>query len=243
MLISINNSITTRVRATKFLGVIIDEKLTWKDHISLVRSTLSKTVGNLYRVRHLLNRSALFILYCSLFLSYLTYCAEIWGKTYKSNTQCIFLLQKKIVRIVYGAHFKDHADVIFQDLHILKFGKAKGMFLYSAISSPLDRSKRFTPFGDLVKLKICEVMRRAFNKTLPVNLNNIFTVCEPNCLFNIRKKDFVQKCILTNLKAMSVSVVGAKLWKGSILVYETRNLFCNLKKFKWGVLPRYVSHD
>ncbi len=50
--ISMNNIIITGVRATKFLGVIIDEKLTWKDHISLVRSKLAKTVGILYRVRH-----------------------------------------------------------------------------------------------------------------------------------------------------------------------------------------------
>ena len=57
------------------------------------------------------------------------------------------------------------------------------------------------------------MMYRAFNKTLPVNLNNIFTVCEPNSLFNMcKKKDFVQKYTRTNLKAMSVSVVGAKLW-------------------------------
>ena len=35
--ISMNNSIISRVRATKILGVITDEKLTWKDHISLVR--------------------------------------------------------------------------------------------------------------------------------------------------------------------------------------------------------------
>ena len=88
---------------------------------------------------------------------YLTCCAEIWENTYKSNTQCIFLLQKKIVRIVYGANFKDHTDVIFQDVHILKF-------------------------GDLVKLKTCELMY----KTLPVNLNNIFTACEPNCLFKAK---------------------------------------------------------
>ena len=38
----------TRVRGTKFLGVIIDEKLTWKDRVSLVRSKLSKTVGISY---------------------------------------------------------------------------------------------------------------------------------------------------------------------------------------------------
>ena len=70
------------------------------------------------------------------------------------------------MRIVYGANFRDHTDVIFQDLKFLKF-------------------------YDLVKLKICEVMYRAFNKTLPVNLNNIFTVCEPNCLFNMRKKQIL----------------------------------------------------
>ena len=109
-----NTSIITRVRATKFLGVIIDEKIAWKDHISLVRSKLEKTVGIFYRVRHLLNRSALFILYCSLFLPYLTYRAEIWGNTYQSNTKCVFLLQKKTVRIVYAANFKDHTDVIFR---------------------------------------------------------------------------------------------------------------------------------
>ena len=110
--ITMNNSIITRVRATKFLGVIIDEKLTWKDHISLVRSKLSKTVGILYRIRHLLNRSALFILYCSLFLPYLTYCAEIWGNTYKSNTQCIFLLQKKIVR-TFMVHILEITPMLF----------------------------------------------------------------------------------------------------------------------------------
>ena len=136
----------------------------------------------------MLNRSALLILYCSQFLPYLTYCAEIMGNTHKSNIQCIFLLLKKIVRIVYGANFKDHTDVIFQDF------------------------KCFNCY-DLVKFITCEVMYRAFNKTLHVNLNNIFTVCEPNCLYNMRKKkDFVQKYSRTNIKAMSVSVIGAKLW-------------------------------
>ena len=57
------------------------------------------------------------IVYIVLFSVFtITYCAEIWGNTCKSNTQCIFLLQKKIVRIVYGANFTDHTDVIFQDL-------------------------------------------------------------------------------------------------------------------------------
>ena len=48
----------------------------------------------------------------------------------------------------------------------------------------------------------CEVMYREFNKT-----HN--TVCESNCLFNMHKKKmFVQKYTRTNIKAMSVSVIG-----------------------------------
>ena len=78
-------------------------------------------------------------------------------------------------------------------------------------------------FYDLVKLKICEVMYRAFNKTLPVNLNNIFTVCEPSCLFNLD----TQK---------SVSVVGAKLWNElDSNLRNTKTILLFKKKIKWGV--------
>ena len=86
-------------------------------------------------------------------------------------------------------------------------------------------------------------MYRAFNKTLPINLNNIFTVCEPNCLFNMRKKkDVVHTYTRTNLKAMSVSVVGAKLWNElDSNLRNTKTILLLKKKFKWGVLPTYVS--
>ena len=162
--ISMNNSIITRVCATKFLGVVIDEKLAWKDHIRpylYLHQIYQRPSEFFYRVRHLLNPSALFILYCSLFLPYLTYCAEIWGNTYTSNIHCIFILHhKKIVRIVYGANFKDHTDVIFQDLQILKF-------------------------CDLVKLKTCKVMYCGFSKTLHVNLNQTVCLICVNKDFNI----------------------------------------------------------
>ena len=89
---------------------------------------------------------------------------------------------------------------------------------------------------DLVKFETREVMYLAFNKTMHVNLNKKITVCEPNCLFNMRKKDFVQKYTRTNLKAMSVSVVGAKLWNELDSNLRNKNIFCYLKKLKWDVL-------
>ena len=93
------------------------------------------------------------------------------------------------MRIVYGANFKDYTDVIFQDLNFLKF-------------------------YDLVKLKTCDVMYRAFNKTLPVNLNKIFTVCEPNCVFNMRKKKILYINILGLQARSKQCTIGpaAVLW-------------------------------
>ena len=111
--ITMGKSPISRVKVTKFLGVNIDENLTWKDHIFVVKSKLSKTIRIMYRASTFLNQSSLFTLYCSLFLPYMTYCLEIWGNTYKSNTLCIFILQKKVLRIIIGANRYNHNNCIF----------------------------------------------------------------------------------------------------------------------------------
>ena len=83
---------------------------------------------------------------------------------------------------------------------------------------------------------------RAFNKTLPVNLNNIFTVCEPDSLFNMRKKYFVQKYTRTNLKAMPVSVVGAKLWNEFDSNLRNIKTIFYLKKNSYGMYYPRTYH-
>ena len=91
----------TRVQSSKFLGIIIDENLNWKPHIQLVKSKLSKTLSIIYKASKLINYEGILTLYCSLFLPYLTYCCEIWGNTYATNVNCIYVIQKKVVRIIH----------------------------------------------------------------------------------------------------------------------------------------------
>ena len=92
----INSEKICNVTSTKFLGVTIDCKLTWKDHISNVRSKLSKCNAIMYKVKHKLNSEALLMLYNSLFLPYLSYCLEIWGNNCKSIIDPLFIIQKKL---------------------------------------------------------------------------------------------------------------------------------------------------
>ena len=64
------------VYKTKFLGVMIDSKLNWKDHVAMVKSKLSKSIAIMRKAKHLLDRRSGMILYFSLFLPYLSCCAQ-----------------------------------------------------------------------------------------------------------------------------------------------------------------------
>ena len=116
-----NKQVTiNRVEATKLLGVLIDDKLTWKHHISFLKSKLSKCFAVMYKTSFLIDRRGMCILYYSLFSPYIMYCAEIWENTYAANLKCLVLLQKKVVRLICGAQRLDHTSSLFYNLRILK---------------------------------------------------------------------------------------------------------------------------
>ena len=66
--IKMNKEVINRVSVTKFLGVMIDDKLTWKHHIDLVKSKLSRSCAIMYRASFLIDRRGMHVLYYSLFL-------------------------------------------------------------------------------------------------------------------------------------------------------------------------------
>ena len=82
--LKINGEIIDKVESTKFLGLHIDDKLNWKQHIDYVQNKLSKTASIMYRMRYILNENTLRTLYTSLYLPYINYCSEVWGNTYKT---------------------------------------------------------------------------------------------------------------------------------------------------------------
>ena len=92
--IKIENSFITQVTKTKFLGIIIDEKLNWKDHILYISNKISKATGVIIKAR-MMGKRALLSLYYSLVYPYLTYCCQVWGATYLYNIEILNKLQKK----------------------------------------------------------------------------------------------------------------------------------------------------
>jgi len=98
--IYINNARINAVLEAKFLGVIIDSGLTFKAHVNSVCKKLSRNIGMLNRISHLLPTEAKKNIYFSLIYSHVTYCITVWGKRSVGNSMHVGRLLRRAVKIV-----------------------------------------------------------------------------------------------------------------------------------------------
>ena len=77
--IKFNNNSLNQVSEIKFLGVIIDEKLKWKKHISTLTSKISRITGSLHSIKRIIPTSMKTSVYNALVNSHLTYAISVWG--------------------------------------------------------------------------------------------------------------------------------------------------------------------
>ena len=80
--ISYDNSFIGNIICCKYFGILIDNKLNFKQHIQLVESKIAKLVGILNKLRHIFPSSALLLIYFALVHPHLLYGLPIWGSTF-----------------------------------------------------------------------------------------------------------------------------------------------------------------
>ena len=64
--LTISNHVIERQEFIKFLGVLLDENLNWKEHIKHTENKIAKNLGILYKARTFLDRNALLLIYTNL---------------------------------------------------------------------------------------------------------------------------------------------------------------------------------
>jgi len=80
--VQINNHLLSRTECVKYLGVIIDDKLIWKLHTTLVKKQVSKASGIICKLRHYIPFISLKTVYFSIVYSYLRYAITSWGSSF-----------------------------------------------------------------------------------------------------------------------------------------------------------------
>ena len=76
---SMNGKQIENVKFFKFLGIMFDEHLTWKNRITMITNKLSKVFLILNQLKNIYPQQALLSIYNALFLSHMTYGLLLWG--------------------------------------------------------------------------------------------------------------------------------------------------------------------
>ena len=104
----------------KYLGIFIDENLNGKKHINEISTKLIKVNAMLSKLRHFVNKDILLSVYYGIFHSHLAYLSLVWGQA-KFSLNKITLLQKRAIRILHSAAYRDHTSPLFHRSKVLKF--------------------------------------------------------------------------------------------------------------------------
>ena len=100
--LQINGTIIPEVQETKFLGVIIDNKLSWIPHINKLHKKLKSASGLLKRISSNIPKEYYKSLYYALFESHMSYCISVFGHVCQTHSEKLFTVQKHCMRILFG---------------------------------------------------------------------------------------------------------------------------------------------
>lgn len=218
--LKMNETELAEVSTYNFLGVEIDHKLKWNDHINTRANKISRINSLLYRLKYTLPESAMLNIYNALVVPHLTYGVTAWGAATSSLLKRLVVLQKKCLRAISNSRYNAHTDPIFQKYNILKF-------------------------YDLYKLNCCKLCYRAKNKDLPsyfldlLPLNNHI-----NPHINRRSHEFYIFLVRCNLdKQMLNYRLGTEWNKLPRELKNQQSKFINafVRKFKVHSISKYNS--
>ena len=137
----------------KYLGILIDNNLSWKYHIDYISSKVSKGIGMIARLRHLVPFATLLNIYRSLIEPYISYGLIAWGQAANIHLNKILILQKRALRLMYFADSKAHSAQLFVHSRIL-------------------------PVTMLYYLLVSSMMHDINNHRVPSNISMLFTHSE-----------------------------------------------------------------
>lgn len=114
-----NGNKIEEVAMTKFLGLIIDNKLTWNEQADTICKRLSKSSYALYKLSKIVDKNAVVTAYHGLVASILHYGVIFWGNCTKREQ--IFKSQKRCIRAMCGIKSIDSCRDHFKRLSLLSF--------------------------------------------------------------------------------------------------------------------------
>ena len=110
--IDFHNQQIKKTSQIKFLGIILDENLTWNSHINDLCSKLKRLFHIFYNIRNFLNKDNIKTLYYALVYSRIKYGISVYGQACDSKLKRIQTLQNRLLKVLSGKNYRFSTDML-----------------------------------------------------------------------------------------------------------------------------------
>lgn len=109
-----------QVEHAKYLGVTVDKKLNWKEHIKQLTMKLMKPIYMALQLQNILPNPIKRTVYMALIQSKLQYGISSWGAAHRTNLDQLIKAQKKFLKILYKKKRRFSSEQLFRETNVLK---------------------------------------------------------------------------------------------------------------------------
>ena len=114
------------VHSVKFLGIQIDDRLAFSDHIAVVCGKVSRSLAVMRKLSDLVPASVMRNLYLCLVYPYIIYGVEVWGASCKTKMRRLRSLMDRCVSLTDRG--SSSSDGMYAQLHLMNFDQVYRYF-------------------------------------------------------------------------------------------------------------------
>lgn len=112
-----------RVSSIKYLGITVDQRLSWHTHIENTMARIRKLIWIFKTLRHVMPPLLLNKIYTALAQSVITYCIPIWGGATKTKFLDLERAQRSLIKVMYFKTFRYSTDNLYKISNLLSVRK------------------------------------------------------------------------------------------------------------------------
>ena len=192
----LRNNVVEKVSSARFLGVIIKENLSWKNHIDMIKNKMRAGLGAVMRIRSFLSPKAMLSLYHSLLLSHVRYCIANWWFGNESKVQEIQRICNKFIRLVFNLKRHDSVKIIMKQNGLLSIKQ-------------------------IYQVELAIFMYKTVKKSHPIALQSLFQ-SKPSRISTRSNSLYISPACRLSVCQQSIKFSGPKIWSNLAYLAQLR---------------------
>ena len=195
-----------KVDKVRFLGVTIDDKLSWEPHIEDLVKKLNLTIKMLKRIIKFIPKTEYRKMYDALFKSHLSYCISSWGGVSESKLRNVFSAQKRCIRLLFGKQYSfDHAGYYQTCARVRSYKDQMSPKNYCLEhTKPIFNEHNILNLSNLYVHQTFLTIYKVMKDHTPIAIHDMFNMSSrdnllnklPSIRLNVSQYNFVNRCLL-----------------------------------------------